>query len=39
MEAFPPTSSQMFSSQKMAEGLVASSEGLIFPDSPGKLVC
>lgn len=33
----PPTSWQMFSLQIMAEGLVASSEGLIFPDSPAKL--
>lgn len=33
----PPTSRQMFSLQIMAEGLVASSEGLIFPDGPAKL--
>lgn len=33
----PPTSLQMFSLPMMVEGLVASSEGLNFPDSPAKL--
>ena len=37
MEVSPPALPQIQPLQMMAEGLVASSEGRVFPDSPAKL--